>query len=188
MKLRLQKFYIFNNEELYHYFKWSTSNFPLPSANGPLSREVPAIAISKANKDIARVLKDSEDEDGVKRQGTYQKYTPKDKATIRNYAVMHGMSTALHHFKNKFPDLKYGNVCEWRKAIIVAAWKDLEVLTELEGKKRGKPAMLPENLTSLIMKYIHATQARCWWHNQHSQCDSCSFRRHKEGKSWIVGM
>ena len=47
-------------------------------------------------------------------------------------------------------------VCEWRKAIIVAAWKDLEVLTELEGKKRGRPAMLPENLTSLIMKYIHA--------------------------------
>ena len=148
-------------KNLHHYFKQSTGNVLIFSPKGPLSREVPAIAISEANKDITKVLKDSKDEDGVKRQGTYQKYTPKDKATIRNYAVMHGMSTVLHYFKNKFPDLKYGNVCEWRKVIIVAAWKDLEVLTELEGKKRGKPAMLPENLTSLIMKYIHATQARC---------------------------
>ena len=175
-KIFLQKFCIFSNEELYHCFKWSIGNFPLPSPNGPLSREVPAIAISKANKDIARVLKDSKDEDGVKKQGTYQKYTPKDKGTIGNYAVMHGTSTVLHHFKNKFPDLKYANVCKWRKAIIVAAWKDLKVLTKLEGKKRWRPAILPENLTSLIMKYIHVMQARCW------------FRHHKEGKSWIVGM
>ena len=69
-------------KSLYHYFK---SNSPLPSPNGPLSREVPAIAISEANKEVAKVLKDSEDKDGVKRRGAYLKYTPKDKAMIGNY-------------------------------------------------------------------------------------------------------
>ena len=70
-------------KSLYHYFK---SNSPLPSPNGPLSREVPAIAISEANKEVAKVLKDSEDKDGVKRRGAYLKYTPKDKVMCGNYA------------------------------------------------------------------------------------------------------
>ena len=82
-------------KSLYHYFKPSTGNSPLPSPNRPLSREVSAIVISEANKEITKVLKDSEDKDGVKRRGTYQKYMPKDKAIIENYAVMHGMSAAL---------------------------------------------------------------------------------------------
>ena len=86
-------------KSLYHYFK---SNSPLPCPNGPLSREVPAIAISEANKEVTKVLKDSEDKDGVKRRGAYQKYTPKDKAIIGNYAVMHGTSAALRHFKTNF--------------------------------------------------------------------------------------
>ena len=96
---------------MYHYFKLSTGNSPLPSPNGPLSREVPAIVISEANKEITKVLKDSEDKDGVKRRGTYQKYTQKDKAIIGNYAVMHRMSAALRYFKNKFPDLKHMYHC-----------------------------------------------------------------------------
>ena len=143
-------------KSLYHYFEPSTSNSPLPSPNGPLSREVPAITISKANKEITKVLKDSKGEDGVKRREAYQKYTPKDKATIGNYAVIHGTSAALCHFKNKFPDLKYTTLCEWRKAIIVKTQKDNEVVTESEEKKRGRPEMLPEDVLSLIMKYIRA--------------------------------
>ena len=66
---------------------------------------------------------------------------------------MHRMSAALHHFKNKFPDLKYMTVCEWRKVIIVTAQKDHKGITELQEKK-GRPVMLPENLISFIMKYI----------------------------------
>ena len=90
-------------KNLYHYFKRSTSNFPLPPPNRPLSKKVPAIAISKANKDITtKVLKYSEDEDGVKRQGTYQKYTLKNKATIRNYAVIHETRAALCILKINF--------------------------------------------------------------------------------------
>lgn len=119
-------------KSLFHYFK---SNSLLPSPNRPLLREVPAIAISGANKEVTKVLKDSEDKDGVKRRGTYQKYSSKDKAMIGNYAVMHGTSAALHHFINKFPDLKYTTVCEWRKAIVAKTRKDHEVVTELEEKR-----------------------------------------------------
>ena len=54
-------------KNLYRYFKQSAGNCPLPSPNGPLLSEIPAIAISEASKDITKVLKDSEDEDGVKR-------------------------------------------------------------------------------------------------------------------------
>ena len=71
---------------------------------------------------------------------------------------MHGTSATLYYFKNKFPDLKYTitTVCKWRKAIVAKTWKDHEVVTELEENKRGRPAMLPEDVLSLIMKYIHA--------------------------------
>ena len=81
------------------------------------------------------MLKDSEDKDGVKRRGTYQKHTPKDKAMIGNYAVMHGISAALRHFNNKFPDLKYTTVCEWRKVIVAKNRKDHEMVTKLEEKR-----------------------------------------------------
>ena len=89
------------------------------------------------------MLKDSEDEDGVKRQGIYQKHTAKDKATISNYAFMHRMSATLCHFKNKFPDLKYMTVCEWRKVIIVAVRKNHEVVTELGEKERKEASNAP---------------------------------------------
>ena len=145
-------------KSLYQYFRKES---PLPSPKGPLSREVPAGAISEANKEVTKVLKDSEDKDGVKSRGTgsrgtYQRYTPKDKATIGNYAAMHGTSAALRHFKSKFPDLKYTTICEWRKAIVAKTRKDHKVVTELEERKRGRPGMLPEDVLTHVMKYIRA--------------------------------
>ena len=56
------------------------------------------------------------------------------------------------HFENKFPDLKYTTVCEWRKAIIVTAQKDHKQIIELE-EKREKATW---NLISFIMQYIRA--------------------------------
>ena len=75
-------------KSLYHYFR---SDSPLPSPNGPLSREVPAGAISEANKEVTKVLKNSEGKDGVKSRGTYQKYTPKDKATIAEQVLRYAI-------------------------------------------------------------------------------------------------
>ena len=111
-------------KSLYQYFEPTTGNSPLPSPNGPLSRK----AINEANKEITKVLKDSEDKDGVKRRGTYQKYIPKNKVMIRNYAVIHRTSATLHFFKNKFSRLEV-------KVIVAKTRKSHKVITELEEKR-----------------------------------------------------
>ena len=59
-------------KSLFHCFK---RNLLLPSPTGPLSKEVPATAISGANKEVMDCLKQSEDKKGVKKRGTYQKYS-----------------------------------------------------------------------------------------------------------------
>jgi len=41
----------------------------------------------------------------------------KSTETIGNYAQMHDLTAALHHFNTQYPDLKYTTVCEWKKAI-----------------------------------------------------------------------
>ena len=79
---------------LFKYFKVSSSS-PLPSPSGPLSAEIPSTAINAANEEVLKALKASEDESGVKRRGSYQKYTAKEKATVGNYVLMHGTSAAL---------------------------------------------------------------------------------------------
>ena len=101
-------------------------------------------------------LKHSEDEKGVKKRGIYQKYSGKDKARIGNYAAVNGMSAAIHHFEKEFPDLKYTTVCEWKNAVAALTRKSHETVTTMEEKKRGRPSMLPKDITSHLTKYIHA--------------------------------
>jgi len=50
-------------KSLHHYFK---SNSVLPSPTGPLSKEIPASEISCANKEVVAVMKNGQDESGVK--------------------------------------------------------------------------------------------------------------------------
>ena len=61
-------------KSLHDYFKL---NSVLLSPTGPVSKVVLATAISYANKEVMAILKDSEDRSGVKRRGTYQKYSGK---------------------------------------------------------------------------------------------------------------
>ena len=58
----------------------------------------------------------------------------------------------------EFPGLKYTTVCDWRKAISTQQKKQRESITELHGKKRGRPPTFPEEVTSCVMKYIHAVR------------------------------
>jgi len=81
------------------------SNSVLLSHTGPLSKVVVAMAISYANKEVMAVLKSGKDESGVKRRGTYQRYSGKEKTKIANYAVAHGSTATLNHFTVEFPIL-----------------------------------------------------------------------------------
>lgn len=59
-------------------------------------------------------------------------------------------------YAGEFSNLKYTTICEWRKAITSQHKKVRESVTELHGKKQGKPPMSPEEVTTCVMKYIHA--------------------------------
>ena len=133
---------------LFKYFKSSSSSpqIALPSPNGPLSHEVPSTAISAANKEVEEVI--ASDSIVTKKRGSYQKYTGKQKATIGNYALTNGTSAALRRYAAEFPNLKYTTVCEWRKAISSQQKKEHESVTELHGKKRGRPPTFPEEIVT----------------------------------------
>ena len=68
------------------------------------------------------------------------------------------MSAALRHYVGKFPDLKYTTICEWKKVISSQQKKESKSVTELNSKKRGRPPMFPEEVTTCVMKYIFAVR------------------------------
>ena len=83
-KLSYKNFVFSATKYLYHYLKWYTSNFPLSSPNGPPSREVPAIAINEASKDIKKVLEDSEDKDSVELTENVPRKTRQQSVTMQS--------------------------------------------------------------------------------------------------------
>ena len=93
-----------------------------------------------------------------KRRGAYQKYSGKERARIGNYAVAHGSTAALNHFIAEFPGLKYTTICEWRKTIIDASAQvpEHKHVMELPDQKRGRPSTLPEEILTILKKYIYA--------------------------------
>jgi tellurite resistance protein len=147
---------------LYNYFKPASV---LPTPDGPLSKIVPSSSIRAANEAVQAILPAgtaTKPSKNSKKRGTYQKYSPKEKARIGNYAVQHGTSAALRHYSKDFPDLKWTTVNDWRQAIIQKIKKDqskgvkCKPVEELEGKKRGRPSTLSEELNRELMSYIRA--------------------------------
>ena len=69
--------------------------------------------------------------------------------------MINGTSAAHRHYVG---ELKYTTVCDWRKAISAQQQKEHESVTELHGKKRGRPPTLPDEVVTYVMKYIHAVR------------------------------
>ena len=165
--IRLENLFAMSSyPSLYKYFKAipnkPASGSSLPSPDGHLSLTVPSTSIDAANQEVVKVLATEKSAGGSKQRGTYTKYTAKQKATIGNYSVWNGTSAALRHFKADFPDLKWSTVNDWKAAIIRKkrepdAQSDGHVV-ELVDKKRGRPAMLPEEITREVMEYIRAVR------------------------------
>lgn len=149
------------------YFQRSNpSKAVLPSPTGPLSLQMSSSCIEAANKCVAEELEKtstSTSESATKsiKRGTYEKYTPKEKAEISSYAVMHGTAATIRHFKDRFPQLKWTTVNNWKKAtcMVVATKKAAKSgkpvqIDTLEEKKGGRPSILSEDVTSDIKRYI----------------------------------
>ena len=71
--------------------------------------------------------------------------------------MAHGSTAALNHFIAEFPSLKYTTICEWRKAIIDTSGQDPEhkPITELPVQKSGRSSTLPDEILSILKKYIY---------------------------------
>uniref|UniRef100_A0A1X7UL38 Uncharacterized protein n=1 Tax=Amphimedon queenslandica TaxID=400682 RepID=A0A1X7UL38_AMPQE len=88
---------------LYHCFKPSSkakddSLTVLPSPEGHLSKVVPPSTIVAANEKLAEAMAGDTGSDRIgSSQGTYENYTPTEKAKIANYALLHGTAAALRH-------------------------------------------------------------------------------------------
>ena len=88
---------------LFKYFK-PLMKSSLPSPIGKLSGTIPSSSIAAANLEVSKVLPAVS---ALVTWGNYAKLTPKQKAVIGNYAMLHGTSAALNHFKKEFPELKW---------------------------------------------------------------------------------
>lgn len=134
---------------LYRYFKPSTASSKvkddsltvLPSPEGPLSKVVPSSTIVAANKKVTEAMAGDTRSRGGSSRGTYEKYTPTEKAKIANYAILHGTAAALRHFSKEYPRLKWSTVNDWKVAAIKmvkdGGVDDIKV-TEINSKKRGR--------------------------------------------------
>ena len=143
---------------IYSYFKpVNNLSLQLPAPQGPLSMKVPSSSIEAANK---KVLEQSSTSHENKKRGSYNKYSPQEKAKISNFAVQHGTSAALRHFKEDFPGLKWTTVNDWKEAMIKQMKKNhsSEPILKLQEKRRGRPCILTEQLTEDLKSYLYAVR------------------------------
>ena len=68
----------------------------LPDPKGPLSKEVPVISITEANKEVLKAI--NNEKSISKKRGSYNKVTPELKAKIARHAVENGNSSAARKF------------------------------------------------------------------------------------------
>ena len=77
----------------------------LSSPIGKLPCTVPSSSIAAANLEVSKLLPIGMTEHPTQsaslptQKGTYAKFTPKQRTTIGNYAILHGTSAALQHSK-----------------------------------------------------------------------------------------
>lgn len=86
------------------------------------------------------------------KRGPYSFYSPKDKAKIANYAVLHGTSSAVKHFIKEFLSLKRTTVNDWKFSVIKLGQKNHNeglLLNEMP-KKEAEP---------LLCRLIYLTRA-----------------------------
>ena len=51
----------------------------------------------------------------AEKRGPYLKYSPKEKAMVENYALLHETSAAISHSKDEFEGVKWTIVNDWKK-------------------------------------------------------------------------
>ena len=68
-------------------------------------------------------------------------YAEKNKQRVARYAALHGVSSAVKHFKAEFPKISKSTVCPW-----LTKYKSCRANSLSIGSKRGRPLSYRMNL------------------------------------------
>ena len=139
---------------LFRYFKKEKGNFPDP--HGSLAQSVLSTSIAAANSEVHAVI-DTMSTHNSKKRGSFEKYTPEQKAMIWKRAAEHGVAASVRHYMKEFPNLKENTVRDWRNAYRLELKKRVRngsegsiSITELPRKKRGVRYFLVKSLTNKL--------------------------------------
>ena len=127
----------------------------------------PSEALASASKEVIcltpivrhevnKHLKIAEEKIGGSLRGKYRKYTDQERAEIGKYAAMHGVAKTVRKFQvsqQSASDFK-------RKLNELKRASPSESVTEIAGKKRGRPSLLPEELMDKTIEIIKALRLK----------------------------
>ena len=144
---------------LLRYFKPNGSQPALPNPNGPLSNQMPSVAISASNHKIKHLVC-TEDMAEKTSRGQYLSYTNEERARIAKRASEFGVTNTIK-FSKKFADrpLKESTVRTWvmkcRKELAsrVKLGQNLTI-KELPTQKRGHPYLLGKEMDRQLQEYV----------------------------------
>ena len=81
------------------------------------------------------------------RSANYSRYSPEQKAKIGRHAASTNIASAVRKYQADFPNLRKQTVFEFKKAYLKQKESSGKEVTILKAKKRGRPKLLPEEIT-----------------------------------------
>ena len=121
-----------------------------------LSAVVPPAAIKSMNKEVEKVITESNTCNKKRKRGPYMyvKFTDSQKVLIGKKAAEHGVTSSICYFSKKYPnfDLKETTIRRFKNEYLAEIKRRrceetaCEAVTELPMKKRGCPTLLMKEL------------------------------------------
>ena len=94
------------------------------------------------------------------RRGKYFKWSAEERAEIGQHAVRQGVNQTVRLLKGKYPRLTMQTVSDFKKAFIKTKQTTDGPVSEISFRKRGRPALLPEDLMKKIIETIQALRLK----------------------------
>ena len=144
-----------------HYFQNvpKTPSQALQSASTENDAEVSVLNLSsRETEEVTKEVVVLENK-GAKR-GKYIKWTAEERAEIGEHAVRNGVTQTVRHFKGKYPRITKQTVSDFKKAFIKAKQAVNGPVSEIGFRKRGRPALLPDDLMTKTIETIEALRLK----------------------------
>ena len=92
----------------------------------------------------------------------YVKYSAKQRAEIGEFASKYSVSTAMKHFREKYPGIKQQNVSDFKRKYkeIRSFGRPSTEVTEIGTKKRSRRSLLPDQLMAKTVEIVKALRLK----------------------------